>query len=62
MTTSEIVAQVRWDAGLNILANVIGVPRSGASPVLLERLSARASQAQARLDAIEAERRRLLAG
>jgi len=32
MTTSEIAAQVRWDAGLNILANVIGVPRSGASP------------------------------
>ena len=32
MTTSEIAAQVRWDAGLNILGNVIGVPRSSASP------------------------------
>jgi hypothetical protein len=31
MTTSQIAAQVRRDAGLNILANVIGVPRSGAS-------------------------------
>ncbi len=31
MTTSELAAQVRSDAVLNILANVIGVPRSGAS-------------------------------
>jgi hypothetical protein len=31
MTANEFAAQVRSDAGLNILANVIGVPRSGAS-------------------------------
>ena len=31
MTTSELAAQVRSDAVPNILANVLGVPRSGAS-------------------------------
>jgi hypothetical protein len=32
MTTGEIAAQVRWNAGLNILATVIGISGPGASP------------------------------
>src|SRR6266571_578226 len=31
MTTTELAAELRSNAGLNIVANVIGVPRSGAS-------------------------------
>jgi hypothetical protein len=35
LTTGEYIAQVRSDAGANILANFIGLPRSGGSPAQL---------------------------
>ncbi len=40
MTTTELAAELRSNAGLNIVANVIGVPRSGASQAQLAVMAA----------------------